>query len=200
MIRFRVGVACALLIVLVLLGTGAAFTRAQAQGNIGGTLPPALASPYPPPLPSAYPALVPTLAAPPPVTSDLILNIDAPTFARRGEAVRLTYTLINAGPHPARGVTFIVVLPSGLRLSRVGAGSAWDCTIANATGWSLNKPVTVTCWRNDFLMAGVAEIIYIDADVYTSVLSRDMVATRAALLGKGVDLTPNVADWWPGVE
>lgn len=194
-----------LLFALVLCGIALAGVQyVAAQGNIGGTLPPALASPYPPPPTAtpkaAYPPPPTSIVAPPPETSDIQLSLQAPTFARRGEPVRLAYTVSNAGPYPARGVTFMAVLPSGLRLWNVGAGSAWDCVIHNATGRSLNKPVTVTCWRDDFLMVGAGELVYLDADVVTSVLSRDMLAMRAIATARGVDWSPSFAEWLPGVE
>lgn len=205
-VSYRASLVAVIVVVLAMLtalGTGNGRARAQTLDAVetrhGASLQRPTATPFVRGLP-AYPSPTVTPEWAPPETSDIRLSLQAPAFARRGESVRLAYTVRNAGPQPARGVTLVVVLPSGLYLARVATGFGWECDVANYAVATLNRPVTVMCWRDAWFLVDTPETVTIDAGVTTSVLSRDMVATRAVVLSKGVDLSPNFADWWPGVE
>lgn len=116
---------------------------------------PATATPnaYPvPPSPTApafHPYVTPiTLDA----TADLMLTFDAPTLVHRGGTVQVRYTVVNLGPGPTRGATFIAVLPPSYYLNNVKTYIGWTCDVRNYAAATLTRPVTIICQRDPALM------------------------------------------------
>jgi len=150
---------------------------------------------YPPvPLPYVTPA---TLDA----TADLLLTYDAPALVHRGGVVQVRYTIVNLGPAPVRGATFMAVLPPSYYLlapPRVYMG--WSCDALNLSAATLTRPVTIFCQRDNWLLAKVPEDIRLDLTVTTSALDRNFLGIQAAVISTGIDNTPNWVIYAPGID
>ena len=152
-------------------------------------------TPLPPsyPLPYITPA---TLGA----TADLILSYDAPTLVHRGGTVQVRYTVVNLGPGPVRGATFMAVLPPSYYLNNVRVYMGWSCNIQGYSAATLTRPVTIICQRDNWLLPKVPEDIRLDLTLTTSALDRNFLGIQAAVISTGIDNSPNWLLYAPGID
>lgn len=133
-------------------------------------------------------------------TADLMLTFDAPTLVHRGGTVQVRYTVVNLGPGPTRGATFIAALPPSYYLDNVRVFMGWSCDVRNYSAVTLTRPITIVCQRDNWLLAKVPEDIRLDLTVTTSVLDRRFLGIQAAVLSTGIDNTPNWVLYAPGIK
>lgn len=133
-------------------------------------------------------------------TADLTLTLAAPDMVHRGGALQLRYTVVNLGPAPVRGATFVVVLPWSYYLDTVRPGMGWACNVQNYAAVTLDRPVTVICQRANWLLPKVPEDIRVDLTVTTSALDRAYLGVQAAVVSQAVDYTPAYVQYVPGIE
>lgn len=149
---------------------------------------------YPPvPLPYVTPV---TLSA----TADLLLSYDAPTVVHRGGVVQVRYTIVNLGPGPVRGATFLAVLPPSYYLDNVRVYMGWSCDVRNYSAVTLTRPVTIICQRDNWLLAKVPEDIRLDLTLTTSALDRNFLGIQAAVISTGIDNSANWTLYAPGID
>lgn len=198
----RVGV-WLLLVLALSLGT-LSDPQAQAQGVTPAqatVLLPATRQPRVEPSATPTPLFRP-LATPVPfdTTTDLTLALDAPLVVHRGGVAQLRYTVVNLGPSPARGVTFVAVLPWSYTLDNVRTGMGWGCSVLNYAASTLARPVTVVCQRDNWLLAKVPEELRLDLSLTTSALDRAYTGVEAFVIGQGIDETPAFIQYAPGID
>lgn len=192
-------VACLLLAVALSVGIMGG-PHAQAQG-VADAVPTVVIPPTRQPRPLETPSPLPHATVTDlPATTDLLLALDAPTLVRRGGLAQLRYTVTNAGPSPARGVTFVAVLPWSYYLDNVRAGMGWSCNVLNYAASTLTRPVTVVCQRDNWLLVKTPEDIRLDLSVTTSALDRAYLGVQATVLGQGIDYSPAWTRYTPGIE
>jgi hypothetical protein len=152
-------------------------------------------NPDPPPVPLPYitPA---TLDA----TADLLLSYDAPALVHRGGTVQVRYTIVNLGPAPVRGATFIAALPPSYYLNNVRVYMGWSCNVQGYSTATLTRPVTIICQRDNWLLAKIPEDIRLDLTLTTSALDRNFLGIQAAVISTGIDNTPNWVLYAPGID
>ena len=149
---------------------------------------------YPPvPLPYVTPA---TLDA----TADLLLSYDAPALVHRGGTVQVRYTIVNLGPGPVRGATFMAALPPSYYLNNVRVYMGWSCNVQGYSTATLTRPVTIICQRDNWLLAKIPEDIRLDLTLTTSALDRNFLGIQAAVLSTGIDNSANWVLYAPGID
>ena len=56
-------------------------------------------------------------------------------------------TIVNLGPGPVRGATFMAALPPSYYLNNVRVYMGWSCDVRNYSAVTLTRPVTIICQR-----------------------------------------------------